>query len=662
MTRSNLRYKPPEISQFESVARISSLPIVESGIHIAGNVYDKIKRSNSLVSWSLDTAEQSLAAATASAKPALLVFNGPIATIDQLLCRGINIVEDRVPALNLPPQLMYFNTREFVRKKFVKPVLMRAGSVKQMGSDAADLAADRLDGALTVAEEYVDRYLPPDPTDKATDVNSDPNPTEGVSKTARTIHHGARFSRKLQRRLTRRTVAEARALKEQGTECIHVLLYVVEIIATDPKLALRKACELWATLSLPEPENQARPATLEQLLVLLTRESARRVVHLVNGAAAVASRAPRKLARILVRTSHQLLDALAATLKMLIVTDNRKQTVSQISVVRAAILRLGSTTDLVLEQFAAFLAGRPATGKAVNNQNRQQNHNNHVLVTTDVLANESSRMASETVRLPQIELFNRVMGLPIIELAFTKSASTYMRVKDSHQLVHWALSNAEASLSSATRQAVPIAAPIAKRLENSIQLVDHTLCWGLDKIEEKVPIVKEKPETILESAFTLAVQTVQPAVSKIAYANELLSSQAACLKTLSWNKANDILGTQFGTAALQGLDSTAAIADKLIDHYFPAFEAEENVSAPVSAEEDKLLHTVQTVGRLSNKAARRVYGSVRQHIKTINTDDLKEYVSNIVQILHLAQYLHAINEKVQSLAGPKDQDRNKTQS
>lgn len=53
---------------------------------------------------------------------------------------------------------------------------------------------------------------------------------ETGSKAVRTIEHGARFSRKLQRRLTRRTLAEARALKEQGTECIHVLLYVVELV------------------------------------------------------------------------------------------------------------------------------------------------------------------------------------------------------------------------------------------------------------------------------------------------------------------------------------------------------------------------------------------------------------------------------------------------
>lgn len=43
---------------------------------------------------------------------------------------------------------------------------MRAGSMKYISSQAADVAAVTLDGALTIADEYVDRYLPPDPADK----------------------------------------------------------------------------------------------------------------------------------------------------------------------------------------------------------------------------------------------------------------------------------------------------------------------------------------------------------------------------------------------------------------------------------------------------------------------------------------------------------------
>lgn len=58
------------------------------------------------MSWSLCTAEQSLAIATASAKPAIYALNRPITTIDHLLCKGIDIVEQRVPAIHLPPHLV----------------------------------------------------------------------------------------------------------------------------------------------------------------------------------------------------------------------------------------------------------------------------------------------------------------------------------------------------------------------------------------------------------------------------------------------------------------------------------------------------------------------------------------------------------------------------
>ena len=45
------------------------------------------------------------------------------------------------------------------------------------------------------------------------------------------IHHGQRFSRKLKRRLTQRTIAEARALKKQSREAINVLIYAAELVS-----------------------------------------------------------------------------------------------------------------------------------------------------------------------------------------------------------------------------------------------------------------------------------------------------------------------------------------------------------------------------------------------------------------------------------------------
>lgn len=46
----------------------------------------------------------------------------------------------------------------------------------------------------------------------------------------KTLHHGKRFSRKLKRRLTQRTLIEARALKKQSKVAMNVLIYALELV------------------------------------------------------------------------------------------------------------------------------------------------------------------------------------------------------------------------------------------------------------------------------------------------------------------------------------------------------------------------------------------------------------------------------------------------
>lgn len=65
---------------------------------------------------------------------------------------------------------IYNNTKKYVTDvgtKIARPVLKRADSVKQIGntvlaSKYTVFAADTLDGALDVADKYVDKYLPAD--------------------------------------------------------------------------------------------------------------------------------------------------------------------------------------------------------------------------------------------------------------------------------------------------------------------------------------------------------------------------------------------------------------------------------------------------------------------------------------------------------------------
>lgn len=72
------------------------------------------------------------------------------------------------------------------------------------------------------------------------------------------------------------------------------------------------------------------------------------------------------------------------------------------------------------------------------------------------------------------------------------------------------------------------------------------------------------------------------------------------------------------------------------------------ILAPIDANADPVLHTCQTVGRLSNKVARRVYRTVSRQVKLLKKEDVQEYVASLIAVLRLTQYLNFINEKVQA--------------
>nr|CAD7201208.1 unnamed protein product [Timema douglasi] len=152
-----------------------------------------------------------------------------------------------------------------------------------------------------------------------------------------TIHHVDHFSRKLRRRLTQRTLLEAKALKQQSEDLLHTLIQLAELLARDPKAVKEKAMALWIELSKNEPENQARPTTLEQLLVMLTRESARRVVHLANHVSANVAKLPHYLTVAV----HEVVDYTTMFTDMLLRTWQLDKTRDQVIVhARLQMLKL----------------------------------------------------------------------------------------------------------------------------------------------------------------------------------------------------------------------------------------------------------------------------------------------------------------------------------
>ncbi|KAM7348288.1 lipid storage droplet-2 isoform 3-T3 [Cochliomyia hominivorax] len=245
--------------------------------------------------------------------------------------------------------------------------------------------------------------------------------------------------------------------------------------------------------------------------------------------------------------------------------------------------------------------------------------------------------------LPHLECLERIIQLPVVGAAWDKSQDVYGKVKGKNRVFNWALNAAEDCVS----RAVSTAAPIVSRLDDKIQFVDQTLVKGIDKLEVTAPIIKNTPQEIYAHAKNKVIDAVQPTINRVAKFKAAGQQKAASLKDLAWQKANEVLATQYGSLAVNGVDTTTALAERLLEYYFPKTDSEdEEENVPVPASEDPVLHTVQTVGRLKNKISRRVYRNVSRQIRKVQKGNVNDYLSSLIAALKLHQYINFINNSM----------------
>ncbi|KAH8266851.1 hypothetical protein KR026_005244 [Drosophila bipectinata] len=262
--------------------------------------------------------------------------------------------------------------------------------------------------------------------------------------------------------------------------------------------------------------------------------------------------------------------------------------------------------------------------------------------------------------LPHLESLERIIKLPVVNAAWDKSQDVYGKVKGKNRVFEWALTAAE----DCVTRAVTTAAPFVTKLDKPIAYVDQTLVKGIDKLEVKAPIIKDTPQEIYNQAKSKVIDVVQPHLERVVKFKAAGQQKAASLKDLAWQKANEVLATQYGSLAVNGVDTTTALAERLLEYYFPKCESDveednddkqnavvqngkssEN-DMPVPASEDPVLHTVQTVGRLSNKISRRVYRNVSRQIKQVQKGNINDYLSSLIAALKLHQYINFINSSM----------------
>lgn len=75
--------------------------------------------------------------------------------------------------------------------------------------------------------------------------------------------------------------------------------------------------------------------------------------------------------------------------------------------------------------------------------------------------------------------------------------------------------------------------------------------------------------------------SLQPTIEKIMSAKESATQQASTYRDISITKANEILNTHYGSMAVQGVDNTSVLVNRLLDYYFPPVAGEESVPGKI---------------------------------------------------------------------------------
>jgi len=246
------------------VERVVKLPMVHVAWDYAANTYSQIKESNKLVNFTLTNAERSVTFVAGQAKPVVMKFEKQIQAVDNLACKGLGTLEEKVPFITKPAEEIITDTRKLYTSAFysrleglkkygndkVKSVtdysLEKANAI--LGKEIVDSLVNSVDSALVITESYIDRFLPPTEDEKKNG-SKDKNSKSGLSRIVD-------LPNKVFHRSYRTLVLKFEYVQERGIE---ILLYPVGMIETSKvyfEHVLQYVVQAWESFNVQKKESE----------------------------------------------------------------------------------------------------------------------------------------------------------------------------------------------------------------------------------------------------------------------------------------------------------------------------------------------------------------------------------------------------------------------
>uniref|UniRef100_A0A669QUZ7 Perilipin n=1 Tax=Phasianus colchicus TaxID=9054 RepID=A0A669QUZ7_PHACC len=193
----------------------------------------------------------------------------------------------------------------------------------------------------------------------------------------------------------------------------------------------------------------------------------------------------------------------------------------------------------------------------------------------------------------QQNVVGRVASLPLVSSACSIVSSAYSSTKESHPYVRSVCDAAEKGVRTLTAAAFSGAQPILTKLEPQISTANEYACKGLDKLEEKLPILQQPTEKLISDTKQLVTSTVTGArdvlTSTVAGAKDAVSSRVTGVmdmtkgavqgsveltKSAVSSGVTTVMGSTVGQMVASGVGSVLDKSEELVDHYLPMTDEE----------------------------------------------------------------------------------------
>ncbi|XP_054147100.1 perilipin-3-like [Melozone crissalis] len=197
---------------------------------------------------------------------------------------------------------------------------------------------------------------------------------------------------------------------------------------------------------------------------------------------------------------------------------------------------------------------------------------------------------------------SRVAGLPLVSCACGAVAAAYGRTKERHPSVGSVCSAAENGLRTLTAAAASGAQPLLTRLEPQISTANRLACRGLDKLEEKLPMLQQPPERVVAGTRALVSGTVSGVAARTRSA------------------LGAVVGTRVGRLLASGVGTVLGKSEQLLDRYLPGMDQEPEVTmgtevAPQERQrrwQSYFVRVGSLSARLPHRALRRSLGDLQR--------------------------------------------------